>query len=291
MYCDVEQEVYGLIMSENTMTKHDALTQEEMSSFSLNPRIFRHIEYFRDKMNLEKSQMNILDWGCGRGRAIAWLRARGYKAFGTDIDPEPVNNCRSLLSERGLDADSIISLMDDGEEKQFPDNFFHLSFSEGVFEHVKDIEQVAANLKRLTAPRGVGVHFFPAHKHFVEIHLFMPFLHWLPKNRLRKIYISLLLLLGIGPRWKELQGKSRREQRQAYYYYIVNKTYYRTPRVVKDVFVRNKFKVDFIPLADFGLERHPLLDKLVKFKPLQPLLNWSMLNFGQVGLIITRETD
>jgi len=278
-------------MSKLSMTKHDALTEDEMSSFNMSPRIFRFIEHFRRKMNLDKSDMNVLDWGCGRGRSVAWLRAQGYSAFGTDIDPEPVNNCRELLSARGLDADLLISLMENGVEKKFPDNFFHLSFSEGVFEHVKDIEQVAANLKRLTAPGGVGVHFFPAHKHFVEIHLFMPFLHWLPKNKLRKLYISFLLLLGRDPKWKELQGKSRQEQAQAYYEYIINKTYYRTPRAIIDVFTRNKFKVDFIPLADFGLDKHPLLAKLVKFKPLRPLLNWGMRNFGQVGLIITRKAD
>lgn len=278
-------------MIEDTLTKHDILTEDEMSNFSMSPRIFKYIEYFRNKMNLKSSDMNVLDWGCGRGRSVVWLREQGYNAFGTDIDPEPLGNCHELLSSRGLDAESIVSLMENGKEKKFPDKFFHLSFSEGVFEHVKDIEQVATNLKSLTAPGGVGVHFFPAHRHFVEIHLFMPFLHWLPKNKLRKIYISLLLLLGIGPRWKELRGKSRREQAQAYYEYIVNKTYYRTPRAIQDVFTCNKFKVDFIPLADFGLEKHPLLAKLVKFKPLQPLLNWGMRNFGQVGLVITRKED
>jgi hypothetical protein len=55
------------------------------------------------------------------------------------------------------------------------------------------------------------------------------------------------------------------------------------------VFARNKFRVDFIPLADFGLEKHPVLAMLVKFKPLRPLLDWGMRNFGQVGLIITRK--
>jgi len=278
-------------MPEQTMTKHDALTEEEMSGFYMSPRIFGFIEHFRKKMNLDKSDMNVLDWGCGRGRSVAWLRELGYNAFGTDIDPEPVNNSRKLLSARGLDADLLISLMENGVEKKFPDNFFHLSFSEGVFEHVKDLEQVAANLKRLTAPGGVGVHFFPAHKHFVEIHLFMPFLHWLPKNRLRKLYISLLLSLGRDPGWKELQGKSRPEKVQAYYEYINNKTYYRSPRTITDIFKRNNFEVDFIPLADFGLEKHPLLEKLVKLKFLQPLLNWGMLNFGQVGLIITKKED
>ena len=164
-------------MTKDAMTKHDVLTKEEMSHFTLNQRIFRQIEYFRHKMNLKKGDMNILDWGCGRGRAVTWLRSRGYNAFGTDIDSEPVNNCGDMLSTTGLDTKAIISLLENGEEKQFPDNFFHLTFSEGVFEHVKNIEQVAANLKRLTIPGGVGVHFFPAHKHFIEIHLFMPFLH------------------------------------------------------------------------------------------------------------------
>lgn len=262
-----------------------------MSTFSLNRRIFDLIEYYRRKMGLDKSKMNILDWGCGRGRSVLWLRERGYNTFGTDIDLEPINNCYELLSEHGLEPDLLISLMENGVEKKFPDNFFHLSFSEGVFEHVKDIEQVAANLKRLTAPGGVGVHFFPAHKHFVEIHLFMPFLHWLPKNKLRKLYISLLLSLGKDPGWKELQGKNRQEKVQAYYEYINNKTYYRSPRAITDIFTRNNFKVDFIPLADFGLEKHPLLAKLVKLKPLRPLLNWGMRNFGQVGLIITRKTE
>jgi len=278
-------------MTTNTMTKHDVLTEQEMSGFTMSGRIAGQIERFRKKMNLERNQMNVLDWGCGRGRSVAWLREQGYHAFGTDIDVEPVKNCRVLLSARGLDADSIISLMDNGEEKQFPDGFFHLSFSEGVFEHIRDIEQVAANLKRLTAPGGVGVHFFPAHKHFVEIHLFMPFLHWLPKNRVRRIYILLLLLLGQGPRWKELQSKSKAEQADAYYDYIIHKTYYRTPRTLRDVFTRNKFKVDFIPLAEFGLEKHPLLAGLVKIKALRPLLDWGMRTFGQVGLVITRQRD
>ncbi len=278
-------------MPESEMTKHEALTQKEMADYSMNPRIFRWIEYYRNKMNLEKKQMNLLDWGCGRGRTVLWLREQGYAAFGTDIDPEPINNCCELLSASGINIDRTISLLEDGKEVKFQESFFNLSFSNGVFEHVMDLEQVAANLKRLTAPGGVGVHFFPAHRHFVEIHLFMPFLHWFPKNKLRKIYIRFMLMLGVDPKWKEMQGKSKSEQAKSYYDYIVNKTYYRTPRMVTDIFTRNKFKVNFIHLADFGLDKHPLLDKLVKFKPLQPLLDWGMRSFGQIGLVITREKD
>jgi cyclopropane fatty-acyl-phospholipid synthase-like methyltransferase len=74
-------------MPESTLTKHDTLTEDEMRNFSMSPRIFRHIEYFRDKMNLKSGDMNVLDWGCGRGRSVVWLRGQGYNAFGADIDP------------------------------------------------------------------------------------------------------------------------------------------------------------------------------------------------------------
>ena len=278
-------------VSVNSMTKHDVLTEQEMSDFTMNPRVLRQIEHFRRQTNLGKSEMNILDWGCGRGRAVAALRARGYNAFGADIDPEPVNNCRDLLSARGLDADSIISLIKNGKDTIFPDGFFHFGYTDGVLEHVRDIEQVAANLKTLIAPGGICVHFFPAHRHFVENHLRVPFLHWLPKNRLRRTYISLVLLCGGGPKWKELQSRSRQERAQAYYEYSISKTYYRTPRALTEIFVRHKFQIDFIPVADFGLDKHPILARLVGFRPFRPLLNWGMRNFGQVGLVITRNSD
>ena len=50
-------------MPEDALTKHDILTEDEMSKFTLNDRILRYIEYCREKMNLEKSEMNLLDWG------------------------------------------------------------------------------------------------------------------------------------------------------------------------------------------------------------------------------------
>ena len=48
-------------MPNSLMTKHNALTEEEMSGFSMSPRIYRFIEHFREKMNLDKSDMNVLD--------------------------------------------------------------------------------------------------------------------------------------------------------------------------------------------------------------------------------------
>ena len=273
------------------MTKHDILTEKEMSGFKMNKNILRYIEDYRNTRNLKKSNMNILDWGCGRGRAVLWLRAHGYNAFGTDSDPEPIRDCRDLFLARGLDADSVLSILENGEEKVFPDAFFNLSFSEEVFEHVKDIERVATNLKRITVSDGAGIHFYPAHKRVMETHLYMPCVHWLPKNMVRKIYIYISLLLGRGPKWKQLEDKTKWEQAQAYYEYIIDKTYYRTSVVVADAFRRNKFKVNFLPLSDFALDKRPMLYKLAKLKWLRPIFDWAMRNFGQIGLLITKESD
>ncbi len=149
-------------MIENAMTKHDVLTEQEMANFVFNPRILKQLERCRKKLNLEKDQMNILDWGCGRGRAVVWLREQGYKTFGVDIDPEPVENCRNLLSSRGVNPDSLIYLIQNNTAKEFPDKHFHFIFSYGVFEHIKDLVQVAAEFKRIMAPEAIGAHFFPA---------------------------------------------------------------------------------------------------------------------------------
>ncbi|UCC21301.1 MAG: methyltransferase domain-containing protein, partial [Promethearchaeota archaeon] len=36
--------------------------------------------------------MKILDFGCGRGLFVLWLKEHGYNAYGIDIDPIPIKN-------------------------------------------------------------------------------------------------------------------------------------------------------------------------------------------------------
>jgi 2-polyprenyl-3-methyl-5-hydroxy-6-metoxy-1,4-benzoquinol methylase len=276
-------------MQANELTKHDVLTEQEMANFVFNSRILKQLERCRKKLNLEKDQMNILDWGCGRGRAVVWLREQGYKAFGVDIDLEPVENCRNLLSSRGVNPDSLIYLIQNNTAKEFPDKHFHFIFSYGVFEHIKDLDQVAAEFKRIMAPEAIGAHFFPAHKHLVETHLRMPFLHWLPKNGLRMICFKSTLMLGKGPKWKELQGMTKEQQAQVYYNYTVSKTFYRSPALLREVFSKVGLNIEFISLDDYGVDEYPVLKALVKIKPLRPFLNWAMRNFGRVGLLITND--
>ena len=81
--------------------------------------------------------MNILDWGCGRGPSVAWLRERGYNAFGVEIDPIAIHHGKAMLESRGHDVPHIISPINDDCIVNYPDNFFHFVFSTQVLEHVE----------------------------------------------------------------------------------------------------------------------------------------------------------
>ncbi len=70
--------------------KGDVLTEEDMASFTLNPYWLRGLTDFEKESGLDKSQIRILDWGCGRRRAVARLREMGYAALGVYIDGRPL---------------------------------------------------------------------------------------------------------------------------------------------------------------------------------------------------------
>ena len=80
------------------MSKHHVLTEQDFSEYTPSQRILRYIESYRRDRNLEAKEMNILDWGCGRGRTVLWLREQGYNAYGVDIDIEPIRNGIGLLA-------------------------------------------------------------------------------------------------------------------------------------------------------------------------------------------------
>jgi 2-polyprenyl-3-methyl-5-hydroxy-6-metoxy-1,4-benzoquinol methylase len=111
------------------MSDTDLLTQREFDGFKPHPIMVDHIERSRASFGVPKMDFRIVDWGCGRGALVLWLRDRGYDTVGVDIDPH--------------------------------------------------------------AP----------HLRLVEAHLFMPFVHWLPKNAAHKWLIGLFVLAGIEPRW------------------------------------------------------------------------------------------
>ena len=77
-------------------------------------------------------------------------------------------------------------------------------------------------------------------------HLFMPFVHWLPKRPIRKWAIRGCIACGIEPRWDWLAAATPRTRAQAYYGFCNNETFYRRFREVRRSF--NRFGLEVTPL-------------------------------------------
>ncbi len=211
-------------------TKHDVLTEEELSEYQMNPAVRSVIEQFVREMDprLPGEKINILDWGCGRGRSVAKLREEGFNAYGVDIDEAVLHNGYQLYESRNLNPHRLLLKTD--QTFQFQDGYFHIVFSEQVLEHVTDLHAVLAEISRLTMQGGIGVHCFPGSKLIIEEHLHMPFVHWLPVNLTRKLAIAFLMMFGCGPKesaWPGTIGKGFLFKVNTYYQYLNQRTCYR----------------------------------------------------------------
>ncbi|MEW6353085.1 MAG: class I SAM-dependent methyltransferase [Pseudomonadota bacterium] len=269
-------------------TMHDVLTEEEMSEFRINPEISRYLELVREKSGLEKDQFRILDWGCGRGRAVGLLRNLGYDAYGVDISQEFLSKGKQYFINREENPDDFLFLISEECKTCFHNDFFHFIFSYQVLEHVQAVDLLSEEISRVLAPNGVCLHIYPAHKHIIEGHLFMPFVHWLPKSAIRKAAILMFVALGIEPRWQRLQGKGILEKARAYYEFSKNETFYRSYGVNKNIFEKNGFNVDFVTIDNPLLYKYGPLRKLMKLPFIKRLIGWGLLNFKSVELLLTK---
>lgn len=282
-------------------TKHDKLTWAELAHFTPNNTLLRSIERYSSQAQIERQEIKILDWGCGRGEAVIWLREKGYDAYGVDIDTESIQNGIGLLVSRGHPQNSL-SLLDCNGIAQFADGSFDFVFSHYVMEHVGSLEQVVLELQRVTKHGGTGWHIYPGHRSVVEPHLFMPFVHWLPKNRLRHLLILAFVKRGREPKWRQLHGMSVREKTELYYQYSIIHTFYRSYQEVARCFEQHGFSTSH-EYYHPPLEKSWLLNRLRHSRRFHYLLNnqWTQslivhlgCTFGEIVLstknIYTRPT-
>lgn len=269
------------------MSKNELLTKYEYFDYKPDKRIIEQIETCCKEFNLSPDELNILDWGCGRGRDVLWLRDKGYNAYGVDLDKTPVENAYPLILKKGYSKD-ILRLLDKDGTTTFDEHYFHLIFSNQVFEHVSDLHIVAAEMQRITAKGGVGHHIFPPHKHIIERHLHMPFLHWLPKSGIRRSFISMFVNLGVEPKWPELDKVSNKYKIDTYYNYSKNKTFYRKPSQIRKIFNKYNFHASFNTVSNTSVTKHKLLRPFTVNKFSRKLVNFLLVTFIRVDLFLKK---
>jgi len=180
----------------------------------------------------------VLDWGCGRGSDVLHLRRMGIDAYGAEISPQTIERGKPLFDELGIDHGATIKLISPQNRTDFPDESFDLITSYQVLEHVADLPAAAAEIARLLRPGGTSVHLYPAHRHIVEVHLHMPFVHWFPKNSLRYYAIKACTYFGVEPRggWSSVAHAGVSDRARKYFDFSVGDTYYRPPAAVARAF-------------------------------------------------------
>jgi len=71
----------------------------------------------------------------------------------------------------------------------------------------------------------------------------MSFVHWLPKNWVRHLAILFYVLIKREPFWPELNDDDLLSRANVYYNYSINKTYYRSPKRLTNIFSKTKFTI------------------------------------------------
>jgi SAM-dependent methyltransferase len=243
---------------------YDALlTEAEFNTFVPNSEVVRYLEQTRRQLGLQKSEMKVLDWGSGRGEYVLWLREQGYDAFGAEIRGAAAERGKDLLRSRGHEFGDVIRSIGPDCRTDLPDGTFHFVFTHYVLEHVADIDAVTGEIARITAPGGCGFHVYPGKLRPIEPHLFMPFVHWLPKNEIRKWAIRACVACGIEPRWDWLATADARKKTQAYHDFCVRETFYRPFYEVRGSFSRVGFQVTPVAAKHPALRRLSLLPRVI----------------------------
>jgi SAM-dependent methyltransferase len=249
---------------ETPLSYDDPLTQADFAAFRPNAEVVRYLELTRERLGLRREEMNVLDWGSGRGEYVTWLRDAGYNAFGAEIRKEAADRGRALLEAHGHDYARVITTIPASGQTDLPADFFHFVFTHYVLEHVADIDAVTQEIARVTAPGGCGFHVYPGKLRPIEPHLFMPFVHWLPKNPTRKWAIAAFLACGIEPRWGWLAAAGFGRKAQAYYEFVMNETFYRSFREVRHSFSKVGFVVTPVSAEHPALRRLAVLPSALR---------------------------
>jgi len=173
----------------------------------------------------------ILDLGCGNGRFVRYMRSQGYDARGADIY-DGFKETEAEMRRSGEIGPSVTPFSRSDLTPYrlgFPDGTFDVVLSNEVFEHVADYRSTFDEVRRVTRPNGVNLHFFPGRYTPIEQHTFVPL------GTLVRSYPWLLLWALLGVRNPYQKGLPAREVARLNRDYLIAHTFYPTQREVERI--------------------------------------------------------
>ena len=96
----------------------------------------------------QRSQVKILDLGCGGGAHTWYLAREGFDTYGIDGSPSAVKQTEALLEKEGLNAHLQVG---DVSQLNYPNDFFDVVIDSNTIQHNcwRDILKIHAEIKRV----------------------------------------------------------------------------------------------------------------------------------------------
>ncbi len=172
-------------------------------------------------LNLSKNFENkeiikILDWGCGNGELIDYLKDHNFDCYGVEVN-------KLKMHEKAVDKKIFLINIDN--KTKFESSFFDIIITNQVIEHMDNKDSFLFEINRILKKGGISYNILPAKYRINEVHLKMPFVHWFPKNIFRKYIIFFFTLFKFN-HWPECLNSEFKDKVNYYYNYSINKTFY-----------------------------------------------------------------
>ena len=158
--------------------------------------ILRHLEAIEASSGKHRSEISVLDHGCGGGATLIYLAARGYRHLhGVDVGGNLQEADEALRAITGQTEPHLF--LYDGSSLPFTESQFDFIFSQQVIEHVNDdcIEAYLDDEVRVLCDSGVVYHQIPHRWTPWESHTKTWAVHYLPQS----VRLGVYRLLGHDP--------------------------------------------------------------------------------------------
>ena len=184
------------------------------------------VEYIHKKYmsNLKKDYIKILDLGCGMGEFATFLSLLGYNIVGVDMDREQLKLAKILKEENEAKVEFVNA---DATRLPFKDGEFDIIICFDVFEHIKDLQPVCIEMRRVLKDNGAIFLRFPNKLKSYEDHVGLPLLPLLPESLFQFIFGKIT--------------KSRKYYQEGLY------VYYRRFSEIYKLLTNNNFHISVLP--------------------------------------------
>jgi len=185
------------------------------------------------------NQIQVLDFGCGKGDLVLAFLSMGFDAYGCDLVEEWPTDAKALHRFHKINYSQY--------RLPYNDNSFDFVVSTSVLEHVRNKKQVFQEIHRVLKRGGCAIHIFPS-KYYLpyEPHIYVPLANFFYPAW----WLFLWAFLGVrnqyqkGKAWDEVVALNH-EYCSSKVFYIANHEY----RNLSLEIFNNHYSAD-----DFGLE-------------------------------------